>query len=139
MKALLGVDIGTQGTKTALFSVAGDLLSTAFEPSVLLHPTPNAIEEDPERQVGSVCRTIRQCLAKSGIDPANVVGIGIDGQMAGVSGIGPDAQNITPYDSWLDTRCAPQIAFMEKTPLQGLTRRTIKKRCLMIRVHLDNE
>jgi xylulokinase len=35
--------------------------------------------------------------------------------MAGIIGVGADGRATTPYDSWLDTRCAPQIARMSKT------------------------
>lgn len=70
------------------------------------------VEEDPERQVSSVCQTIRECVRSAGIDPSSVGGIGIDGQMAGVIGIGSDGRAVTPYDSWLDTRCARYIETM---------------------------
>lgn len=114
MKALIGVDIGTQGTKTAIFAADGECLAQAFQPSKLHQPQPGVVEEDPEVQFDSVCRTIRQCLKTAKIDKAAVAGIGIDGQMAGVIGVGDDGQNVTPYDSWLDTRCTPYIKQMEQ-------------------------
>lgn len=105
---IIGVDIGTQGTKAAIFTPTGKCLATAFQPSRLHRPKPGVVEEDADRQVASVCDTIRECVRKahaSGID-----GIGIAGQMAGVIGVGADGRAVTPYDSWLDTRCAPYIA-----------------------------
>lgn len=111
---VFGVDIGTQGTKTALFDAAGHCLASAFEPSRLLRPAVGAVEEDPERQVASVCRTIRACLRKSRAGADAVAAIGIDGQMAGIIGVGQDGRAVTPYDSWLDTRCAPYVAVMQR-------------------------
>ena len=111
---LLGIDIGTQGTKAALFTARGRCLARAFEPSQLHKPQPGVVEEDPDRQVASVCRTIRQCMASARADASGVAGIGIDGQMAGVIGVGKDARAVTPYDSWLDTRCGPYIRVMER-------------------------
>ena len=109
MAILIGVDIGTQGTKAAAFDADGTLLASAFEPSRLLRPKPGVVEEDPARQYSSVCRTIRSCVADGGIDPHGVTAIGIDGQMAGVIGVGADGRHVTPYDSWLDTRCGASI------------------------------
>jgi xylulokinase len=109
---LIGVDIGTQGTKTALYRLDGRCLAEAFERSRLHRPSAGIVEEDPERQVGSVCRTIRKCLRDSRMDACNVAALAIDGQMAGVIGVGADGQAVTPYDSWLDTRCEPFIAEM---------------------------
>ncbi|MEI6166606.1 MAG: FGGY family carbohydrate kinase [bacterium] len=105
---LIGVDIGTQGTKAALFTGTGKCLAMAFQPSRLHRPKPGVVEENADQQVESVCNTIRQCVRKARV--GNVAGIGIAGQMAGVIGIGADGCAVTPYDSWLDTRCAPYIA-----------------------------
>jgi xylulokinase len=126
MKAerLVGVDIGTQGTKAALFDNEGRCLAEAYEKSELLHPEPGAMEEDPERQVASVLRTIRQCVEASATEPGGVAAVGLDGQMAGIIGIGADGRNITPYDSWLDTRCAPYIQIMEREAGEEITRKS---------------
>jgi xylulokinase len=121
---LIGVDIGTQGTKAALFDRAGACLAEAFEKSELLHPEPGAIEEDPEAQAASVLRTIRQCLQASGSQPGSVAAIGLDGQMAGLIGVGEDGRAVTPYDSWLDARCAPYIAVMEREAGEEITRQS---------------
>jgi xylulokinase len=106
---LLGIDIGTQGTKAAAFDADGTLLASAFEPSRLNRPKPGVVEEDPGRHYASVCRTIKQCVETGRIKPAAVAAIGIDGQMAGVIGVAADGKHVTPYDSWLDTRCVAMI------------------------------
>ncbi len=109
---LVGVDIGTGGTKAGLFDESGTCLAEAFEASELDRPAAGTVTEDPERQTASVARTIGECVRKAGVKPASVCAIAIDGQMAGVLGIGVDGRNVTPYDSWLDTRCAPYIERM---------------------------
>ncbi len=114
MNALFGIDIGTQGTKAVLFDESGQCLAQAFEPSRLHRPAPGAVEEDPERQFASVCSTIRACVARARLDRGDVAGIGIDGQMAGILGVGRDGRHVMPYDSWLDTRCASYIRQMDQ-------------------------
>ncbi len=115
MNTLIGIDIGTQGTKAALFAESGECLAQAFVPSKLHRPAPGVVEEDPEDQFDAVCRSVKQCVRDARIDPASVAGIGIDGQMAGLLGVGRDGRHVTPYDSWLDTRCSEQIKRMERT------------------------
>ena len=112
---VIGVDIGTQGTKTALYTVGGRLTAEAFEASVLIRPGPGQVEEDPERQYLSVCRTIKACLEASRVNPADVLCLAVDGQMAGTIGLGAEGKALTPYDSWLDTRCSPWIDRMWET------------------------
>lgn len=115
MRTLIGVDIGTQGTKAGLFAEDGDCLASAFRQSALHRPGAGIVEEDPERQLATVCQTIKECMRKAGADPVRVAAVGIAGQMAGIIGIGRDGRNVTPYDSWLDTRCSPYIARMNTT------------------------
>ena len=114
MHLLIGIDIGTQGTKTVLQHEDGSCLAESFQRSRPSQPTPGALEEDPEHQLESVLTTIKDCLARSGADSGRIAGLAIAGQMAGVIGLGADGRALTPYDSWLDTRCSPYIARMRE-------------------------
>lgn len=106
---LIGVDIGTQGTKTVLYDTQGTQVESAFEASVLINPATGAVEQEPDEIYGSVLRTIRFVVDKSGISASDVAAIGIDGQMAGILGVDKDFAAVTPYDSWLDTRCSKYV------------------------------
>jgi xylulokinase len=113
-QALIGVDIGTQGTKAVLVSEEGTLLASSFRKSALHQPRAGVVEEDPERQVAAVCATIKECVGKAHTAPGSVAALAIAGQMAGVLGVGQDGRNVTPYDSWLDTRCGAYITQMNR-------------------------
>ena len=119
---LVGIDIGTQGVKAALYSADGACLAEAFEPSRPHQPEPGVVEEDPNFQLASACRLIRECVEKSGA--CEVAAIGVAGQMAGVIGLGADGRAVTPYDSWLDTRCAAQITRMQADAGDAVLRAT---------------
>ncbi len=109
---LIGVDIGTMGTKAAVFDPQGNLLASAYEESILHYPRPGWVEQDPDDLYGSSVRTIQECVEKSGIDPADVAGLAFDGQMSGIGTVDDEWGTPTPYDSWLDTRCKPYIEKM---------------------------
>ena len=111
---LIGVDLGTMGTKAAIFDTEGNLLALAIEESKLLYPKPGWVEQDPDDFYFSSLRTIKECLEKSGVDPGQVAALAIDGQMAGIGTIDAHWQTPTVYDSWLDTRCAPYIDRMRE-------------------------
>lgn len=106
---LIGVDLGTTGTKTAVFDTDGQLAAEAYEESKLYYPKPGWVEQDPDEIYQSAVRTIRTCLADSGMDPEQVAGIAFDGQMAGIGTVDEDWDTPTVYDSWLDTRCRDYI------------------------------
>jgi xylulokinase len=121
---LIGVDIGTQGVKAGIFRLDGSCAAEGQEPSKLRRPGPGITEEDPDYQVESLCRVVSSCIARSSIDPSGVAAMAIDGQMAGVIGVGRDGSAVTYYDSWLDTRCAPYITRMNKEAGDEVTRKT---------------
>jgi len=109
-KYLIGIDIGTQGTKTSIFDLDGKALVESFEASNLISPTQGVVEQNPNEIYSSVINTIRDVVEKSGVAPGSISAIGIDGQMAGILGIDGQWNAVTPYDSWLDTRCEKYIA-----------------------------
>ncbi len=110
---LIGVDLGTTGTKTAIFDTDGNLVAEAYEESKLYYPKPGWVEQNPNEIHGSAVRTIRECVEKSEIDPAQVAGIAFDGQMAGIGTVDAKWGTPTVYDSWLDTRCRDYITRMK--------------------------
>lgn len=111
---LIGVDVGTNGTKSAVFDNCGNLIAEASEESRLYYPELCAVEQDLDEIYSSVISTIKKCVQKSGINVKNIEGIAIDGQMAGTCAIDSNWSPATPYDSWLDTRCAPYIEILKK-------------------------
>lgn len=110
---LFGVDIGTMGTKAAIFDAEGNLLASAFEESTLHYPRPGWVEQDPDEFYTSSARTIKECVEKSGINTSDVAAIAFDGQMAGIGAVDTKWGTPTPYDSWLDTRCKSYIDVMK--------------------------
>ncbi len=121
---LIGVDIGTQGTKTCLYDVEGNAIASSFEPSRLISAKPGVVEQDPDEIYQSVLNTVRTVLIESGAPPARVEAIGLDSQMSGIMGIDDEWKAATPYDSWLDTRCEKYIRVMKQADEDEIVRIT---------------
>jgi xylulokinase len=102
---IISVDLGTTGTKAALFDLKGRLIADAYEETRLIYPKPGLVEQDPEDFYTSTMNTIKQIMAKSRVDPREVKALAFDSQMAGVMGIDSHWRPATHYDSWLDSRC----------------------------------
>ncbi|HLT57188.1 MAG TPA: FGGY family carbohydrate kinase [Limnochordales bacterium] len=111
---VIGVDLGTTGTKAALFDLEGRLVSQAYEETRLLRPRPGWVEQDPEEMYASVLRTIRACLEQAGVRGGDVAAVALVGQMAGITAVDAQWRPAIPYDSWLDTRCAPYMREMQR-------------------------
>lgn len=114
MSYLLGVDLGTSGTKAAIFNSNGDLIAKAYEETKLFYPKPGWVEQDPEDFYISAVKTIQKCLKESEIPTDKLEAIAFDGQMSGIGTIDYGWNTPTVYDSWLDTRCKKYILKMKE-------------------------
>jgi xylulokinase len=114
---IIGVDIGTQGTKAALFNERMDSLAEAFEASRLIQPEAGVVWQEADDIYGSVIRVIKELTAKAGakgVKGAEIAAIGVDSQMAGIMGIDTAGEASTYYDSWLDNRCGAYVNLMRE-------------------------
>jgi xylulokinase len=111
---IIGIDIGTQGTKGQLFDTDLNALATAFEDSRLIQPEPGTTWQEADDIYGSVIRVIKALAEQSGCKGTDVAAIGIDSQMAGIMGIDKDGEASTYYDSWLDTRCRDYVKLVKE-------------------------
>ena len=110
---LLGVDAGTGATKAALYDLDGALRGSSTVPTASLRHEPGLVEQDPDGMFDEVCRAIRGALADARASGDDVAALAIDGQMAGVMFVDGAGRAVGPFDSWLDTRCDPDVARLQ--------------------------
>jgi xylulokinase len=121
---LVGVDLGTSGTKAALYQIDGKLISDASVEVPLFYPKPGVVEQENEDFYASAAQTIKRCVDSSGVDPEAIAAIAFDSQMAGVGLIDEDFKPVARFDSWLDMRCQPFIEWMNKEAGDRITELT---------------
>jgi xylulokinase len=109
---LVGVDLGTTGVKAAVYTAAGDPVAEATAETPLRWRAPGEVDQDPEDFYGAATAAVRSCMERA--DEGTVEAIGVTGQMAGVLGIDADWRPSTPYDSWLDLRCKPDVEALDE-------------------------
>jgi xylulokinase len=112
MAALLGIDIGTSGTKTLLVSEEGRVLAQATQDYPLSTPRPGWAEQDPEHWWQAACATIREVLARGGLRGTDIGGVGLSGQMHGSVFLDAQEQILRPALLWCDQRTAAQCAWI---------------------------
>jgi xylulokinase len=108
MKFLLGIDLGTSGTKTVLFGQDGTVVCSATVEYPMSQPQNGWAEQNPADWYNAAVSTIRTVLARSGVDPKNVVSLGISGQMHGLVMLDENNQVIRPSIIWCDQRTAKE-------------------------------
>lgn len=104
MNYLIGVDIGTSGTKTVLFRENGEPVTSATEEYPLYQPKNGWAEQDPQDWWNATTNTIKAVLGKSGIDSREIKGIGLSGQMHGLVMLDVNGTVLRRSIIWCDGR-----------------------------------
>jgi xylulokinase len=104
MPTLIGVDVGTSGTRALAVTTEGELVAEANRPHDLLTPRPGWTEQDP-RQWWDAARAV---LAEVATKADDVVGLGLTGQMHGSVFLDSAGEVIRPALLWNDQRTAAE-------------------------------
>ncbi|HUV03512.1 MAG TPA: xylulokinase [Armatimonadota bacterium] len=115
MAYLLGIDVGTSGTKTLLIDESGKVVASATDTYPLSTPKPLWAEQEPEDWWKATVSTIGTVLEESGIDPADIRGIGLSGQMHGAVFLDERNQVLRPSILWCDQRTGTECEWITET------------------------
>ncbi len=108
MQYLLGIDIGTSGTKSVLFDTDGNTIASSTGEYPLYQPENGWAEQAPEDWWQAVCKTCREVIIKSGIQANEIAGIGLSGQMHGLVMLNDKGDVLRPSIIWCDQRTAAE-------------------------------
>lgn len=108
MNYLLGIDIGTSGTKTALFDTAGGVIASKTFEYPMQQPQNGWAEQNPLDWWNAVKSGIRAVLEESGVPAKDIRGIGLSGQMHSLVMLGAQNEVLRPAILWCDGRTAAQ-------------------------------
>lgn len=108
MAFLLGVDIGTSGTKTVLFDTLGNTIASDLYEYPLYQPENGWAEQDPQDWWKAVYTTINNVISKSGINASDIKGLGLSGQMHGAVLLDEKDEVLRKAIIWCDQRSAKE-------------------------------
>lgn len=117
MKYLIGVDVGTTGTKALLFDQRGRIISSAYEGYGLISSKSGYAEQDPDHWYQAVVHTVKTC--SEGIEKDRIAALSISAQggtMVVLDQLGKSMRNAI---SWLDRRAAKEADELCKSQEEG--------------------
>jgi xylulokinase len=124
MAYLMGVDLGTSGTKTALFDEQGRCVASCTVGYPLSQPKNGWAEQRPEDWWEAAKETIVAVLAKSGVTADEIKGVGLSGQMHGLVMLDAEGKVLRPAILWCDGRTGAEC--------EEITQRVGKERLIQI-------
>ena len=109
-KYLLGIDNGSTVSKAALFDLHGREIAVASCKADTEYPHPGWTERGMEMLWQSTASAIRESIAKSGVNPAEIAGIGNTGHGNGVYLLDKQGRPLRNGIQSMDSRAAHIVA-----------------------------
>ena len=120
MAFLLGIDVSTTATKAVLMDEQGEVAALAASRYSFLTPHEQWTEQEPGLWWNATITSVRRVLAESKIRPLEVAGIGLTGQMHGMTLLDASGEVIRPCILWNDQRTTAECGAI--TELVGANR-----------------
>ena len=121
-KYLIGLDIGTSGTKCIITDDGGKVIASSTQEYPLYTPKPGWAEQDPQDWWDACVKGLKVILEKSRVDPGDIAGLSYSGQMHGLVALDADNNVIRPAILWCDQRTQAQCDWITEKAggLKGL-------------------
>jgi FGGY-family pentulose kinase len=128
MTFFLGIDVGTGSARAGVFDAQGRLLGTAADDIETYRPRPDFAQQSTVEIWRAVCVSVQTALARSGVAPDAVLGIGFDatcslvvtgraGKPVSVDPMGAQTQDVMLWMDHRATEDAAQINALGGAPL----------------------
>ena len=113
---VLGIDVGTGGSRALLIGEDGGILASATaEHAPFISKQSAWAEQDPQDWWGACQKAVRSVLAVSGISPKQIACVGLSGQMHGTVVLDAEGAVLRPSIIWCDQRGEEDARWLEDT------------------------
>jgi xylulokinase len=111
---LLGIDVGTGGTRAVLLDASGRVLAAATaEHPPISAPHIGWAEQNPSDWWRALRVATPECLRLAGVAPGDIAAVGLSGQMHGLVLLDAAGEVLRPSLIWCDQRTGDQCAAIE--------------------------
>ena len=107
---MIGCDVGSQGTNTALYAVDGKLVASAYEGYDVSFPQPGWAEQDPLAWTRALHSTIARVLKSVPEGPSAVKALSFGSQLDGMVACDAKGKPLRAAMIWMDRRAEAQAA-----------------------------
>ena len=116
MAVVLGIDVGTGGTRAVLVDAGGAVVASATSAHVpFASPGPAWAEQDPVDWWRASQEAVREVLNRAGHAARDIACVGLSGQMHGAVLLDGEGRVVRPALIWCDQRTAAECRWLEET------------------------
>jgi xylulokinase len=121
-KYVIGIDAGTMGVRCLVFDLKGKEIANAYHETPTQYPKPGWVEQRAEDVIALAYQSTREAIAKSGVDPKDIVAVGFTNMRSTFVPADKDGNFLHPIFVWQDLRGTEMFPWMrEKLAANGMT------------------
>ena len=109
-KVVIGLDVGTTGTKAAVCDPMGRVLGKAYCEYDLHFTDDGGVEQNAADWIGAVRTVVRDAVAASGVSAGCIAAISLSTQGGSFWARGENGEALTPVMTWMDGRARAEAA-----------------------------
>jgi xylulokinase len=115
-RKIIGIDVGTGGTRAVLVDEKGTLLGSAtHEHAQFASPQNGWAEQDPRDWWNACQKAVGKLLRETGISKSEIAAVGLAGQMHGAVLLDEKEEVLRPALIWCDQRTAEECRVLNET------------------------
>jgi ribulokinase len=125
---VIGIDGGTESLRVGIYDLDGNPITYSSVPYSTAFPHPGWAEQDPDAWWSALVEAVPEALAASGIDPADVIGLGVDTTACTLVFLDENKRPLRPALLWMDVRASDQarrVSAIEHRALKYLGQSTM--------------
>jgi len=111
----LGIDVGTQGLRSGIFDLRGNVVVLSFYSYPEYHPRPGWAEQDPMDWWKAVQDTVRRCIYEGEVKPEEIASISVSASSCTVLPVDRFGNPKYRAIMWMDVRAFDQAARINAT------------------------
>ena len=108
-RLLVGIDLGTTGTRCMIFDTSGRCVSSAYAEYPLIHLKSGWVEQSVPLMLQTTARVCREAAARPGVSADDIVSIGLSTQMCATCPTDASGELLREMISWQDTRAGVEV------------------------------
>ncbi len=106
---LAGIDIGTTGTKMALYDTRGRAIASAYREYGCTYPKPGWVDQDADLVVKNMMDACREAIEASDINPESIAAVSMSAQRSCTHFLDEEENLVRPMISWMDNRPIEEV------------------------------
>lgn len=111
-KYLVGVDLGTTGTKSVVFDLEGNVVGVGYLDTPTYYPRPGWVAQDAQAVVDLMFESTKKAIADSGVRPEDIAGVGFTHMCTTFVPVDKDGNFLHTILLWNDLRGGEMFEFV---------------------------